>query len=106
MLRWEPWREPNATYDLVIYEGIKTTTSLGRVIQAGVGREVYYREGLIETAHKLQEPLKPNTQCYRSVRVRRGDKTSPWSTYDYDEYYVIGYYKGRSLPFTFRTPNK
>ncbi len=82
-LKWQPVDSGNVTYDLVIYEVIKTSSALQGTKKA-LGREVYYRKGLTGTEHRLEEPLKPDSEYFWSVRVRKGDTVSKWATYDYD----------------------
>jgi hypothetical protein len=72
--RWQPLGEPETQYDLAIFE----VPASGQP-----GKSIYYREGLKETQHKTEESLKPNTNYYWSVRSRRGDSVSDWSTYDH-----------------------
>ncbi len=97
-LRWEPSPEPNATYDLIIYESIGEYSFWKSETRGVPGQEAYYREGLQETVHEIEEPLKPDTEYQWSVRVRRGTKVSDWSLY-----HINGNY---NLHFIFRTPEK
>ena len=72
--RWEPSPEPDATYDLIVYDS-GPYSFLEHKIRAP-GREVYYREGLQETVHEIEKPLKPDNAYHWSVRARRGQKVS------------------------------
>ena len=51
-LKWQPADGGDVTYDLVIYEIIKTSSILEGTKKA-LGREVYYRKGLAGTEHRL-----------------------------------------------------
>ena len=99
--QWEA-RPDAESYDFIIYEGIKIQSGLAT--KRAVGREVYYREGLQGTKHQLEEPLKPASDYYWSVRVRRGSYVSPWSLYNYELFLGTAYMKGTNLPFIFQTP--
>lgn len=94
--RWEPpAHEPDVAYDLIIYESL-----LGVL-----GKEVYFREGLTNPEHQVEEPLRPNTLYYWSVRVRRGGQVSDWSRFDVTAVGLPG--KKSELPFfIFKTPEK
>jgi len=102
LLQWA--RHPDAErYDLIIYEGIKTSSAWEGTKRA-VGREAYYREGLMATEHRVEQPLKPDTEYYWSVRLRRGTSVSPWSRYDYTAFFGTGYMKAGNQLFIFKTP--
>ena len=77
--RWEPSRETNATYDVVVYEMLDSWVP---------GKEVYYREGIVLAEHQMQKPLQPNSAYYWSVRVRRGEDVSGWSRFYSGECYL------------------
>jgi hypothetical protein len=74
-LEWNPYSGPDVTYDVIIYEGVrvKKPYSLGET-QLVSGKVVYYRQGLKEPKHTIEEPLKPNAEYRWSVRARTGDK--------------------------------
>jgi hypothetical protein len=102
--RWDPSPEAE-TYDFVIYKAFKY-----KGFQRAVGREIYYREGLKEPEHKIEEPLAPNAEYYWSVRIRRGQFISNWSLYYND--LLLGYGglgqrpMGNYRPYIFKTPQK
>ncbi len=104
-LKWQPADSGDVTYDLAIYEVIKTTSALQGTKRA-VGREVYYRKGLAGTEHRLEEPLKSDSEYFWSVRVRKGDTVSKWATYDYDMFLGAAYMWARNKPFIFKTPSQ
>ena len=82
--RWEaPAAEPDVRYDLIIYESLGHSWSMLMML----GKEVYYREGLTKPEHQVEEPLRPSTAYYWSVRVRRGGQLSDWSRYDYTNWF-------------------
>lgn len=93
--RWEPVAGANVRYDFIILE------ALGGGRYPGVGKEVYFREGLQVPEHTLKVSLQPDQEYYWSVRVRRGEEVSEWSAFD-DVHYGT-----REYPFfRFRTPSK
>lgn len=89
---------------MIIYEGL-VTKSFSEVKRI-VGETVYYCEGLQGTEHQVIQPLKPDTEYYWSVRVRRGAQVSDWSRYNYFVFLGLGYQEGRNLLFRFRTPKQ
>jgi hypothetical protein len=79
-LKWTPYSKPGVTYDVIIYEGFRVKKPYAFVEKQLVsGKVVYYREGLKESQHMIEEPLKPNAEYCWSVRARRGDKVTDWS---------------------------
>lgn len=98
--------DPDTSYDLIIYDVIKTEASQQRLI----GKVVYYRQGLKEAEHKIEEPLKPNTEYAWSVRIRQDEKVSDWANYNYWVVLItpIGgaHAKAKNYPFLFVTPEK
>jgi hypothetical protein len=114
ILKWKPYLEPNVTYDVIIYEGVRVEIPhyfLGTKLveryenKLVAGKMIYYREGIKETQHMIEEPLKPNAEYFWSIRARKDDKVTPWSTLDYSVYYGIGHAAGKNVPFTFKTPD-
>ena len=99
--RWQPLAESETLYDFAIFE----VRSSGQA-----GQSVYYREGLKQPEHKIEETLKPNTDYYWSVRTRRGATVGEWATYDHKLLVPIPfgfYYQGQgNLLFPFKTPEK
>lgn len=108
VFRWKPTAEPDVRYDFVIYEraGIK---GLPRGWM-GIGKEIYYRESLMEPQHMVDEHLQPSRWYYWSVRARRGQNVSEWSRFD--EVECAGFvgaaacYKEEHPFFMFWTPDK
>ena len=100
--RWEP--SPAAdTYEFVIYEVIdKSSIWKGR--QLFVGPIIYYRDGLKEPEHKIEELLKPGTKYYWTIRTRRGQEVSNWAVLEYPLF--LESFRGWHYPFLFDTPEK
>lgn len=107
--RWDPPSDVNASYDLIIYEVLNPGTFWQRASRRP-GRMVYYRQAIKDTSHTVEETLKPNTEYYWSIRLRQGDKVSPWSTYDHAMFVPVPFgfihERGTSLLFLFKTPDK
>ena len=92
-LKWEA--VPNVeSYDLIIYRGVPKDQP--DVTYAGIekledkrtgwfvaGKEVYYREAIRDTSHRVEEPLQTNAVYVWSVRTRTGTNVTDWSTYDF-----------------------
>lgn len=66
--RWRGSARDDVTYDLVIYEAAKYTTT-GVVDAYAKGRMTVYVEGLEGTSWTPPTPLKPDTKYYWSVRL-------------------------------------
>jgi len=106
VLRWEASpSSPAATYDLIIY---RAENAGKRVRATGTpGEQVYYREGLEQTWHKVEIPLAPDTKYLWTVRVREGQHVGEWSSYDYLYGGRIGdQYRDDRVLFRFRTPKE
>ena len=100
-LRWKSASESNVTYDVIIYDVI---TAKPPAKPRAMGKVVYYREGIKESQHKIEDPLNPNTAYFWSVRFRSGEKVSAWSTWSYS-FYVGGVsVEEKNAPFVFKTP--
>jgi hypothetical protein len=86
VFEWKPLLDTDATYDLIVLEVIclERKTLFDTFCDRAPGKIAYYREGLKEPRHKINIPLKPNTEYYWAVRVRNGDETSQWSWYGDD----------------------
>jgi hypothetical protein len=97
--RWQAAGDANARYDFVIF----ADTGSGNA-----GKSVYYREGLKQTEHKIDEDLKPNANYYWSVRTRADNDLGEWATYEHKVLVPVPfgfYYKGQdNLHFPFKTP--
>ncbi len=102
-LQWEASNYADATYDLIIFEGSKEE-SFWEGTKRSIGDTVYYKEDLKETSHKIDKVLKPDTEYYWTIRVRRPGFISAWSTYDYELFLVLSYMRVSNSLFRFKTP--
>jgi hypothetical protein len=103
-LRWTPADAPATTYDLAIYEGVIEGDFWHGEKRVPGGR-VYYREGLPAPEHRLEQQLEEGKHYFWSVRTRNGETVSPWSTYDWKLFLVLGWRFVYNAPFRFRTPD-
>jgi len=103
-LSWQPAKEADVAYDLIVYESIRTGDDWNgyKILP---GKEIYYREALHETSHQIQDALKPATQYFWSVRLRRGDDVAPWARYDWTMFLVFSYSYAYDQYFSFKTPD-
>jgi len=100
--RWQPFGEAT-TYDLIIYESLEATYDEGLYIRSTslVGKRIYYREGLTETEHTVEEPLLAGRKYVWSVRAHQNDRVTPWATYSF---HGLGG-SGANQLFGFETPS-
>ncbi|MDT8421620.1 MAG: hypothetical protein RQ754_14430 [Desulfuromonadales bacterium] len=103
--KWEASAGSDATYDLIVYEGIKIE-SFWEGVKRSVGKEIYYKEGLGITEHMIEKPLEPAREYYWTVRTRHGNNVSDWAKYDYTLFLGTAYLKAGNQPFIFRTPSQ
>ena len=117
LLRWKPpdWAGPNASYDLIIYEGVEVDAGFlwSRYLpwmKWTAGKEVYFRKELKEPEHQVEEVLRASTVYFWSLRVRVGEKVSDWSRYDYESRRCAGWscisFEYAVPFFIFETPDK
>jgi len=108
MVRDRPAANPNLRYDFIIYEAhaIGPTSN-----EWAIGREFYYREGLEEPEHRLEDPLvRGRVYCW-SVRTRGGDTVSEWSRFyllrsDEGNSTRSGFYTEEFPFFIFKRPSR
>lgn len=107
-LQWKPSKELDAAYDLIIYEedpSKRVAFLSSRENAQSIGKRIYYREELKEAEHKLEEPLKPGTIYYWTVRARHNDEVSDWSHYDFTPISPLSN-REINLLFSFMTPGE
>lgn len=79
-------------YDIIIYKGaIKYVgdylTSPSYYVP---GAEVYYREGIQNCSHHIEQRLERDTVYVWSVRTHSDIKVEAWSTYDFQQGFLPG----------------
>lgn len=97
------------TYDLAICVGVaQVVNSILLNVVFKPGKQVYYREAIQGTTHRVAEALENNTVYVWSVRTRKGDDVGPWSTYDFKALavtpIVTSWEAGKNLWWPFKTP--
>lgn len=103
--RWAGVDDDSITYDLIVYRmnnlswnttdrlngrdlpdiALNTARAFEQIGQHDDPEKpfVYYREGLSSTSHRIESPLAPATDYLWSIRTRKDDRMSPWSTADW-----------------------
>ena len=78
------WKAPPGArdiYDVIVYSGVKKQGGGTHQSFFVPGKELYYREGVTGTSHKVETPLPPETVCVWAVRVSNGGTKGQWSKY-------------------------
>ena len=106
-LEWTPSADPEATYDVAVYEAMRLDR-LGLKPPYIRGAVVEYAGDIESPRYKLENKLKPNTKYFWSVRVRKNGRVSSWSTisYKYFAFLIFGFASGSGsgVHFNFTTP--
>ncbi|MEJ2141211.1 MAG: hypothetical protein P8Y24_02445 [Gammaproteobacteria bacterium] len=103
VFKWKPSSSSDITYDFVIYEAASYSVS-GMDKQYVEGRLVDYWENVKQPYLTLLSPLKPATRYFWSVRTRKGQTVSGWSSFSFMGFYVFAMTSGVGKPFAFSTP--
>jgi len=102
-LEWKAHFANEVTYDVVIYKAVGSFKNRVRLWDAGP--RVYYREGLSDTVHQVEEPLVPGTQYLWTVRSRVNNEISEWSSFTVRKKYMgMTTLQLTDLFFLFQTP--
>jgi len=101
--RWVPSADGTITYDVALYEAASFNDD-GITRQFTEGRMIAYRQGLSAPEWRPDLSLEPDRKYYWSVRLRRGDLVSTWSSYSYFNFFIIGFSSGYGQWFKFTTP--
>ena len=102
-LAWSPVGGKDVTYDVAVYESISSRfTGVDRMR----GALVLYAEALREPFFQIETPLLPGKRHEWSVRLRRGDSVSNWSTTGYVAFVIVGVASGSGYWFGFTTPER
>jgi len=100
---WKPLADDSLTYDFVIWQAVAYPMPLGGV-QYVPGKVVAYEENLKQPRITLKNPLQPKTKYYWSVRVRKGNVVSTWSTAGHFVFLLVASSSGSGELFAFETP--
>lgn len=100
---WKPSGLQGVSYDVAIFE----SESLNLLnTQKERGRLVAYAEGLPETKFRPDKPLEPGKNYLWSVRLRKGDIVSTWTTTSYFAFLIVAAVSGSGQWYAFTTPEK
>ncbi len=103
LFQWQPSTDPQVTYDAVIYEAADYKGRNGT--NYIMGRLTAYRQGLTGPQWQIDRPLTPGQKYYWSVRLRKGETVSNWSTYSFFNFFLIGFSSGSGQWFSFAAPS-
>jgi hypothetical protein len=106
VLGWQPSTKAGVGYDLVVFEEVHFTYGLGAFAAKLPGSAVIYRQNLTAPQFELAEPLRPETNHYWSVRLRRGETVTAWSRYRKTGFYLPAWVENKGPWFVFATPKK
>lgn len=101
---WQPSTDPQVAYDVAVYEAAEYSGRRGA--SSITGRLAAYRQGLTSPRFQLDRPLLPARKYFWSVRLRKGETVSDWSTYSYFNFYIIAASSGYGQWFSFSTPDQ
>jgi hypothetical protein len=105
LLEWEPTKAEGVTYDVAVYEALHLSGVEGlpgnRYQQ---GKIAIYAENLRDPRFQIESALKPGQKYLWSVRMRKGDTVSTWSTTGFFAFFIVGWASGSGNWFGFMTP--
>jgi hypothetical protein len=101
-LAWSPVDREGVTYDLAVYESIGAPILGLKHIR---GTLLLYVEALPQPFYQFDTPLARGKRFEWSVRLRREDVVSTWSTTGYFVFFIIGAASGSGNWFEFSTPD-
>jgi hypothetical protein len=104
-LEWKRVGGEGVTYDVVIYEALPYGPPLRmNYVQ---GPMVDYAEGLATPTYQVKTPLRPRSYYFWSVRLRKGETVSEWSSMSYREFsfliFALISERATYVPFRFKT---
>jgi hypothetical protein len=102
IFQWQPSTDPQVTYDVIVYEAADYKGRNGT--NYVLGRIAAYRQGLTSSVWQIDRPLTAGQRYFWSVRLRKGDTVTNWSTYTYFNFFLIGASFGSGQWFSFTTP--
>ena len=105
-LEWVGSASEGVTYDVVIYEALPY--GLPPHMSYVQGRMVDYESDISGTTYRVKKALKPHSPYFWSIRLRKGDVISDWSTTSYKKFgfLFVGFISESEsrIPFRFETP--
>ena len=106
-LRWVGSSDPTVSYDLIIHEALAYSKAGSfRYIH---GPKVVYQRDLKEPRYQVATALKPGSKYFWTIRLRKGEVVSDWSSAQDRSFFFLGFVYGWSashgVPFNFETPS-
>lgn len=105
-LEWKKVDADDIAYDVAIYEALPYGPPLR--LSYVQGPVVEYAQGLTTPSYTVKTSLKARSHYFWSVRLRKGDTTSDWSSMSYHEFafLIVAFMSGGAshVPFRFATP--
>ena len=102
-LRWQATLQPEISYDVAVWEAIPYRFPLGSTMYTRGPLVAYAQDVALPELH-LDNALKSKTRYFWSVRLRRGDTVSSWSTAGHFTFLVVAWRSSRGESFGFETP--
>lgn len=99
LFSWDPSTSEGVTYDLVLYEGVLAAANLYMR-----GHIATYVEGLEKAEWRPDEPLEPGGRYFWSVRLRKGNDVTAWSTQGFFIFALVASASGSGQWFHFQAP--
>jgi hypothetical protein len=100
---WVPAKLEKVSYDIAIYESFPLNL-VGTLRERG--KLVAYAEGLKEPKFEPATPLPAGKKYEWSVRLRRDDVVSTWTTIGTFAFFVLAWTSGSGQWYAFATPDK
>ena len=100
---WKPSGLPGVSYDVAIFES-EPLDLLGTMKERG--KLVAYAQGLSETKYQPDKPLAPGKNYLWSVRLRKDDIVSTWTTTSYFAFFIVASFSGTGQWYAFTTPEQ
>jgi hypothetical protein len=100
---WKPSGLEGVSYDVAIFES-ESLNLLGNSKERG--KLVAYAEGLHEAKYRPDKPLDPGKNYLWSVRLRKDDMVSTWTTTSYFTFLIIASFSGTGQWYAFTTPEQ
>lgn len=103
VFEWAPSSDGDVTYDFALFEDARYRKG-GFAAEHTRGRILAYVQGLTKPTWQPETPLEPGQKYYWSVRLRKGEQVSNWSSYSYFNFFLVGFSSGYGQWFKFATP--
>lgn len=106
-LRWVGSSDPAVSYDLIMHEAL--AYSKGGRSRYIHGPVAVYESDIKEPRYQIATALEPRKKYFWTIRLRRGNVVSDWSSAQDRSFFFLGFVYGWSashgVPFNFETPS-